>query len=426
LKAAMGGLSAAERAKIATALAAAGGGGGASHGKWSDPTFCAKSSEIHAPNYFSSYADFAGDIKNFQGELGLKMYLTEEMYNSMKDKKTKLGVTLDKCIKGGVDTAKLGADWNTGKVGLLLGDAECIDTFKDLVHPLMLWRHGDPKLPHPPPNLDGTKLLDHASIIDEKYVKSTRVRTGRSISGFALPPSISADQRAELEGIVVSALATLSGELKGDYYPLAGSNTYAKMPGGITKEVEAELIKNNFLFQEPDEPMLLSWRMERDWPQARGIYHNNEKTALVWVNEEDHIRIISMQKDFNIRAVFDRFANLVKAVEGACVAVGRKLEISEMYGNVLSCPSNCGTGLRASMMIMIPLATKEPNFKQWCADRKLQARGSGGFASQAADDGVRDVSNVDRMGKDEVALVNEMIQGVADLIKWEKELEAKA
>ena len=94
------------------------------------------------------------------------------------------------------------------------------------------------------------------------------------------------------------------------------------MPGGSTKEVEAELIKNNFLFQEPDEPMLLSWRMERDWPQARGIYHNNEKTALVWVNEEDHIRIISMQKDFNIRAVFDRFANLVKAVEGACVAVG--------------------------------------------------------------------------------------------------------
>jgi hypothetical protein len=30
------------------------------------------------------------------------------------------------------------------------------------------------------------------------------------------------------------------------------------------------------------------------------------------------------------------------------------------------------------------------------------------------------------MGKDEVTLVNEMIQGIIDLIKWEKELEAKA
>merc|ERR1719253_2433519 len=131
-----------------------------------------------------------------------------------------------------------------------------------------------------------------------------------------------------------------------------------------------------------------------------------------------------MEKGNNARAVFDRFASLVKAVEAACVAAGKGLEISEEYGNVLSCPSNCGTGLRASMMIKIPLATKQPNFKDWCAERKLQARGSGGFASQAADDGIRDVSNVDRMGKDEVTLVNEMIKGVADLIKWEKELEA--
>merc|ERR1739848_574001 len=78
------------------------------------------------------------------------------------------------------------------------------------------------------------------------------------------------------------------------------------------------------------------------------------------------------------------------------------------------------------MMIKIPLASKQKEFKTWCADRNLQARGSGGFASAAKDDGVRDVSNVDRMGKDEVTLVNEMIQGVADLIEWEKQLERKA
>merc|ERR1711976_32244 len=94
-----------------------------------------------------------------------------------------------------------------------------------------------------------------------------------------------------------------------------------------------------------------------------------------------------------------------------------------MYGNILSCPSNCGTGLRASMMIKVPLASQQPEFKKWCSDRSLQARGSGVFASDAKDDGIRDVSNVDRMGKDEVTLVNEMIQGVADLVKWEKELE---
>jgi len=397
---------------------------GASHGPWKDETYCKSPSEPHCPRYFKSYNDFGPALKKFPNELMLKDFLTEEMYNRYKDKKTKLGVTLDKCIKGGVDTATLGPSWNVGKVGFLFGDAECVHLFKDLVAPIMLARHGNPTLPHPPPNLDGSKLLDHG-IIDDKYVISTRVRTGRSISGFPMPPSISHNQRVELEGIVVKALATLKGELKGDYYPLAGSNTYKPKPNGIDKATEERLVKDHFLFQEPDEPMLLSWRMERDWPQARGIYHNDAKSALVWVNEEDHLRIISMQKGKNIRQVFDRFGSLVEAVEGACKSVGRGLEIDPYYGNILSCPSNCGTGLRASMMIKIPLASKEPSFKKWCADRKLQARGSGGFASAAADDGIRDVSNVDRMGKDEVTLVNEMIKGVADLIEWEKQLEKK-
>lgn len=345
------------------------------------------------------------------------------MYDKYKDKTTSLGVTLDKCIKGGVDTAKL-AKWNVGKVGFLFGDAECVKEFEDLVKPIMLARHGNPTLPHPPPNLDGSKLVDH-KIIDDAYVISTRVRTGRSISGFPLPPSISYDQRVELERIVTGALTHLEGNLKGDYYPLAGSQTYSAKPNGIDKETEQRLVKDHFLFQEPDEPMLLSWRMERDWPHARGIYHNDEKTALVWVNEEDHLRIISMQQGKDIRAVFDRFAKLVEEVEGACKKVGKSLVVDPTYGNILSCPSNCGTGLRASMMLKVPLASKQKNFKEWLAERKLQARGSGGFASEAKDDGIRDVSNVDRMGKDEVTLVNEMIKGVAELIQWEKTLEGK-
>ena len=36
--------------------------------------------------------------------------------------------------------------------------------------------------------------------------------------------------------------------------------------------------------------------MERDWPEGRGIFHNEAKTFLVWVNEEDQLRIISMEK----------------------------------------------------------------------------------------------------------------------------------
>merc|ERR1712050_297805 len=149
---------------------------------------------------------------------------TKEIYDKYKEKKTALGVTLDKCIKGGVDKVELGEEWNVGKVGLLFGDAECVTMFEELVKPIMIRRHNNPQLPHPPPNLNGSQLLDHVSLLDANYVISTRVRTGRTISGFPLPPSISADQRRELEGIVVGALKGLTGNLTGKYYPLSGSN----------------------------------------------------------------------------------------------------------------------------------------------------------------------------------------------------------
>merc|ERR1719424_2287340 len=152
---------------------------GSALGPWRDDTYSAKN-EIHAPRYFQSYEEFGDALKNSKGELLLRELLTKEMYDKYKDVKTTLGVTFDKCIKGGIDRAQLGADWNVGKVGVLFGDAECVTKFEELMHPIIVARHGDPKLPHPPPNLDGSQLIDHANI-DGNYVISTRVRTGRSI-----------------------------------------------------------------------------------------------------------------------------------------------------------------------------------------------------------------------------------------------------
>ena len=56
------------------------------------------------------------------------------------------------------------------------------------------------------------------------------------------------------------------------------------------------------------DPNLKVAGMERDWPEGRGIFHNKDKTFLTWVNEEDQLRIISMQMGGDVRAVFDRLA----------------------------------------------------------------------------------------------------------------------
>jgi creatine kinase len=83
--------------------------------------------------------------------------------------------------------------------------------------------------------------------------------------------------------------------LKGDYYPLNGSKSYPPKPDGMSVEKEEELRKCGNLFQEPDSTLLLASGMGRHWPDGRGVFENNKKNLYVWVGEEDHLRIVSMQ-----------------------------------------------------------------------------------------------------------------------------------
>jgi len=45
-----------------------------------------------------------------------------------------------------------------------------------------------------------------------------------------------------------------------------------------------------------------------------GRRHNLEKTFLIWINEEDQVRVISMQKGGDVKAVFERFSRGLKEV----------------------------------------------------------------------------------------------------------------
>ena len=61
----------------------------------------------------------------------------------------------------------------------------------------------------------------------------------------------------------------------------------------MTLEKEEELRSAGNLFQEPDSTLLLSGGMGRHWPDARGIFHNNDKNLFVWVNEGKTFFMIS-------------------------------------------------------------------------------------------------------------------------------------
>jgi hypothetical protein len=86
----------------------------------------------------------------------------------------------------------------------------------------------------------------------------------------------------ELEKLISTTLLSIDDpELKGAYYPLKG----------MKADVQQQLIDDHFLFKKGDR-FLESAGLNRDWPNGRGIFFNDKKTFLVWINEEDQLRYI--------------------------------------------------------------------------------------------------------------------------------------
>eukprot|EP00397_Hematodinium_sp_SG-2012_P031152 GEMP01033045.1.p1 GENE.GEMP01033045.1~~GEMP01033045.1.p1 ORF type:complete len:428 (+),score=87.33 GEMP01033045.1:126-1409(+) len=353
-----------------------------------------------------------------------------ELYHRLRHVKSKGGVTLAKCLKTGMD--------NKGHpmiktVGFVCGDEDCYRVFWPLLKIIISRRHNIPI--RELENFSQATDLDWRSVSTQpmdptgRHVISTRVRTGRSLRSFALPPSMTREKRRELERLVVRALTfspASSSEDRfrtfcGSYLPLHGSTSCPQggtTPFGMGKEREENLRSRGMLFQEPDSTLLLSSGFGRHWPDARGMFLNDDENFIIWANEEDHLRIISMQNGSDIQGVFRRFAEGILWVEERLKALGTEFMHSQSLGHLLTCPSNLGTGMRASVMIRLPRLSRKHEFKRLVDDLQLQARGVRGVDSSSIG-GVYDISNRDRLGRSEVELCNIMIQGVVTLVKLE-------
>ncbi|XP_059109687.1 creatine kinase B-type-like [Peromyscus eremicus] len=338
--------------------------------------------------------------------------LTPELYAELHAKCTPSGFTLDDAIQTGVD--------NPGHpfimtVGAAAAGEETYEVFKELFDPIIEDRHGSyqPSDEHKadlnPDNRQGGDDLD------PNYVLSSRVRTGHSIRGFCLPQHCSRGERRTIQKLAVGALSSLDGDLSGRYYALES----------ITEVEQQQFIEDHFLFDKPVSPLLLASGMARDWPDARGIWHNDNKTFLtflVWINEEDHLRVISMQKGGNMKEVFTGFCTGLTQIETIFKSKNYEFMWNPHLGYILTCPSNLGTGLRAGVHIKLPHLGKHETFSEVLKRLRLQKRGTGGVDT-AAVGGVSDISNSDRLGFPEVELVQMVVDGVKLLIEMEQRLE---
>jgi len=373
------------------------------------------------------------------------------IYQRIRGRRTSLSVGLGRCIKVGIDNR---GHQLVRTMGLVAGDEECYVIFRELFDAVMQ-KHLERPLGRP---LDGRHPMDMGRQgrgittvrLDPtgRYVTSALVRASRSLSGFRFPPAMTLEERTEVEHRVARALCSFQGTLKGEYYPLQGSQTYAPRPNGMCQKDEETLRAAGLLFEAPDSTMRLCTGAGRHWPEGRGVFVNASRSFTVWVNEQEHLRLVAVRQG---DALPSAFAELVSALDlldaslSTCAARpglldrgaghddrGSAYARSDRLGFLTSNPANIGTAMHVSLMVNLPLlaaqdllpnAPRIPPWRAWCQRQRAQVRRAcSETGSQVR--GLFEVSNIDRLGCSEVDVVNLVAEATARIVQMEQRLEA--
>jgi len=247
---------------------------------------------------------------------------------------------------------------------------------------------------------------------------SMRVRTGRNLKKFPLPGAMSKEDRCNMEAAMQPVFAEL---IKNEAYGGKYVSITPEHANFINTEEYNELVKAHIMFKNMDDDSYLkSAGIASDWPHGRGCYISEDKGFIIWVGEEDHLRIMCMKKGTLINEVFERLKGAIdvveKLIDGGCA-------MSDKFGVVTSCPTNIGTGMRASVHIALPGLTADGTDAKAKAVAKplgLSVRGLGGEHTPIGADGTVDISPSARFCITEAEIVAALYNGVK-LLKEEED-----
>ena len=246
---------------------------------------------------------------------------------------------------------------------------------------------------------------------------SMRVRVGRNLSAFPLPGAMSQEQRCAMEEVMVGAFAKLIAmpEYGGAYNSLTPGHA-----NFIDKAAYDALVKEHIMFKDmADDSYLASAGIASDWPHGRGCYVSEDRQFIIWVGEEDHLRIMCMKKGSVLNEVFDR---LKKALDTVEAIDGLDFAYSPDFGVITSCPTNLGTGMRASVHVALPNLTSDKTdtkVKAICKPLGLSVRGLGGEHTPIGDDGTVDISPSGRFCIKEGEIIGALYKGLESLVAEE-------
>ena len=164
------------------------------------------------------------------------------------------------------------------------------------------------------------------------------------------------------------------------------------------------------------EKHLMSPALEEKLPY-RNLVVSDDASIVIMVNEEDHLRIQSMVSGLRLEVAYERILKIDKAIEGKY-----PYAFDEQFGYLTACPTNVGTGLRASVMLHLPALTisgKITRLIRSIIQLGYSVRGLYGEGSEALGN-IYQISNQRTMGTSEEDTIEQLTKIVEGIIAEER------
>ncbi len=148
-----------------------------------------------------------------------------------------------------------------------------------------------------------------------------------------------------------------------------------------------------------------------------GVVMKKDQSMVVMVNEEDHLRFQGFSPGMNLRKIWRSIDKLDSALQQKT-----SYAFSPKLGYLTACPTNVGTGLRASVMLHLPglfLTREIAQVLKGVNTIGLTVRGLWGEGSEAGGH-LFQISNQATLGKKEVEIVNRLEHIVNELAEHER------
>ncbi|MFO8006173.1 MAG: ATP--guanido phosphotransferase [Candidatus Brocadiia bacterium] len=232
---------------------------------------------------------------------------------------------------------------------------------------------------------------------ESDVVVSSRVRLARNVEGWPFVNRADDAKRAELEAYLRDIMLSLD----------AGPPLHYVELDGLESLLVDLLLERRLISRE---------HAEADW--ARGVAFDDEERLSVMVNEEDHLRIQYMLGGLRLEEAYrqaDRFDDML--------AEGIPFAYSPRFGYLTACPTNVGTGLRASVMLHLAgLAMSQTMDRAIALAREegLALRGGYGEGAHGAGDFYQ-FSNQSTIGRPEEEIVESVRSAALRLTQMERE-----